>query len=87
VVKVQVPYAGGAGGASPPSTAPLLVYTRRRDFVCTVVRGDCPEAYDAISAVVRNKGVGAAKAYFPAELVSRDELVVKIGEVLAEQPF
>jgi hypothetical protein len=84
-VKVRVPYVDGRPG--PSSTAPLHVSTRRRDFVCTVVRADCPAAYDAVSVVVRNKGVDALKAYFPAELVSRDELVVKIGEVLAEQPF
>jgi hypothetical protein len=85
-VKVRLPYAGGRPG-DPSSTAPLHVSTRRRDFVCTVVRADCPAAYDAVSMVVRNKGVDAAKAYFLAELVSQDELVVKIGEVLAEQPF
>jgi hypothetical protein len=30
---------------------------------------------------------GGAKAYFAAELKSKDELVVKVSEVLAEQPF
>jgi hypothetical protein len=31
--------------------------------------------------------VGGAKAYFAAELKSKDELLVKVSEVLAEQPF
>jgi hypothetical protein len=87
VIKVQVPFSGAMHERVPLSKEPLLIYTRRRDFLCTVIRADCPSAYDAISAVIYSKGVGGAKAYFPAELWSKDKLVVKIGEMLAEQPF
>lgn len=58
--------------------------------MCTVDRAPHPEAYDAVVQTVRNRGVsgmGGAKAYFAAELKNRDELVVKISEPLAEQPF
>ncbi|KIM85894.1 hypothetical protein PILCRDRAFT_86645 [Piloderma croceum F 1598] len=37
--------------------------------------------------VIRNQWVGGAKAYFAAELKGADELVVKVSEVLATQPF
>lgn len=55
--------------------------------MCAVRRSDGPTAYDRISNVIRTRGVGGAKAYFAAELKSKDELVVKVSEVLAEQPF
>lgn len=79
----------------------LLVYTKKRDFVCMITRaeqgsvdfesssaaGVCvgEKAFDRLVQVVLNKGVG--KAYFAAVLNSEKELVVKVGEVLAEQPF
>ncbi|TFY83377.1 hypothetical protein EWM64_g638 [Hericium alpestre] len=78
IIKVQVPFAG---------TSPLLVYEKKRDFVCEVKRADCPQDYDRIMQVIREKGVGGLKGYFAAELRSKDELVVKVGEILAEQPF
>jgi hypothetical protein len=84
IVKVQIPYTGPGG---PTSTAPLLVYTKKRDFVCQIRRMDNTAGYDRVSQVVRNQGVGGAKAYFPAELRSADELVVNVSEVLATQPF
>lgn len=84
VVKVQVPFTSNARVLS---TGDLLVYTRRRDFACVVRRSDGPNEYDRISEVIRMKGVGAAKAYFAAELTSKEKLVVKISEVLAEQPW
>lgn len=85
VIKVQVPY--GFGTPAESSKGDLLIYTKKRDFVCMVQWTDEPQAYDRISHVVRTKGVGGAKAYFPAELRSADVLVVKVDEVLAEQPF
>jgi hypothetical protein len=84
VVKVQVPY---TGNSKIRSTGELLLYTKKRDFACTIRRSDGPEEYDRISQVVRTKGVGGAKAYFAAELESKDKLVVKVSEVLAEQPW
>ncbi|THH30139.1 hypothetical protein EUX98_g4036 [Antrodiella citrinella] len=85
VIKVQVPYAGY--GMPSNSTADLLVYTKKRDFVCTINIQNNKDGYKKISQVVRDKGVGGAKAYFAAELKSANELVVKVDEVLAAQPF
>ncbi|KAJ6491580.1 ankyrin [Mycena vulgaris] len=84
VLKVQVPY---TGNPQTQSTGDLLLYTKKRDFACTIRRVDDPAEYDRISAVVRTKGVGGAKAYFAAELESKEKLVVKVSEVLAEQPW
>jgi hypothetical protein len=84
IIKVQIPYTGPGG---PASKSPLLVYTKKRDFVCQIRRVDDISGYDRISQVVRSQGVGGAKAYFAAELKSADELVVKVSEILATQPF
>ncbi|KAJ7911586.1 hypothetical protein B0H13DRAFT_2009257 [Mycena leptocephala] len=84
VLKVQVPY---TGNRKVDSTGELLLYTKKRDFACTIRRSDEPDEYDRISQVVRTKGVGGVKAYFAAELESKDKLVVKVSEVLAEQPW
>jgi hypothetical protein len=84
IIKVQIPYTGPGG---PASTGPLLVYTKKRDFVCHIRRMDSTAGYDRVSQVIRNQGVGGAKAYFAAELKGADELVVKVSEVLATQPF
>ncbi|CAK5263662.1 unnamed protein product [Mycena citricolor] len=87
-IKVQVPWNfQGDLEASKKSSGDLLVYTKKRDFACTIRKRDAPAEYDRIAAVVREKGVGGAKAYFAAELESRDRLVVKVTEVLAEQPW
>ncbi|KAJ6512932.1 ankyrin [Mycena sanguinolenta] len=86
VIKVQVPYMPGSG-AVVRSTGDLMVYTKKRDFVCRIRRADAPEDYERISEIVRTQGVGGAKAYFAAELESKDRLVVKVGEVLAAQPW
>jgi hypothetical protein len=79
IIKVQVPVSPGA--------TDMLVYTKKRDLVCTIRPQDNREGYARLADVVRTKGVGGLKAYFAAELRSKDELVVKISEVLAEQPF
>ncbi|KAL4078090.1 hypothetical protein J3A83DRAFT_4356774 [Scleroderma citrinum] len=90
IIKIQVPInpysevraAYGIGG--------LLIYNKKRDFMCTINREGNAEAYDAVVQTVRTRGVsgmGEAKAYFAAELKNRDELIVKISEPLAEQPF
>ncbi|KDR76284.1 hypothetical protein GALMADRAFT_247597 [Galerina marginata CBS 339.88] len=86
IIKVQVPYDITTKGALPGGN-PLLVYTKKRDFVCHLKRPDKPAAYDQLSKIIVEKGVGGGKAYFAAELKSRDELIVKVSEVLAEQPF
>lgn len=86
VIKVQIPYDIVARQPA-RSAGPILVYTKKRDFVCHILRRDGTAAYDQLSKVVFEKGVGGSKAYFTAELKSREELVVKVSEVLAEQPF
>jgi hypothetical protein len=55
--------------------------------MCTISRSGNTTAYDEVVRAVRSRGVGGVKAYFAAELRSRDELVVKVFEPLAEQPF
>ncbi|KAF9241299.1 ankyrin repeat-containing domain protein [Melanogaster broomeanus] len=87
VIKIQVPVDLFTNSPVAASLGGLLIYTKKRDFVCTVDKASNPAAYDAIVQIVRTRGVGGAKAYFAAELKNRDELVVKISEVLAEQPF
>ncbi|KAK7455847.1 hypothetical protein VKT23_010884 [Stygiomarasmius scandens] len=91
IVKIQVPLVDTPDGERPaPGDEPLVVYTKKRDFVCSIKKGDQANggaAYDTISDVIKKKGHRGAKAYFAAELRSKDELVVKISEVLAEQPF
>ncbi|KAF7313285.1 hypothetical protein MKEN_01016000 [Mycena kentingensis (nom. inval.)] len=75
IIKVQVPF------------VPDTVYDRRRAFACAIRRQDEPGAYDALVEVVHQRGVGGAKAYLSAVLERKDRLVVKISEVLAEQPW
>ncbi|KDQ50586.1 hypothetical protein JAAARDRAFT_141723 [Jaapia argillacea MUCL 33604] len=89
IIKVQVPYDGPNVPLSVRATwtGPLLIYNKKRDFVCTVAREDGVSSYDRISALVRAKGVGGAKGYFAAELKNKNELVVKVDLILAEQPF
>ncbi|KAJ6543709.1 ankyrin, partial [Mycena vulgaris] len=86
-IKVQVPYNLYSLDPSIESTEDLLVYTQTRDFACTIRRSDSPTEYDRITQVVRAKGVGGAKAYFIAELQSKERLVVQVSDVLAEQPW
>ncbi|KDQ23578.1 hypothetical protein PLEOSDRAFT_1048834, partial [Pleurotus ostreatus PC15] len=66
--------------------ADMLVYDKKREFVCAVRREDGEDVYDRMLAVIKTQGVGG-KAYFAATLKSEEELIVKIGDVLAEQPF
>ena len=91
VIKVQIPYAGP--GATPQQqamterTGSCLVYTKKRDLVCQLRMEDNPSSYDALISVIKTKGVGGLKAYFSAEMKSKDEILVKTGDVLAEQSF
>lgn len=86
VIKVQVPFNPMERQAI-PGAGNLMVYTKKRDFVCAIRREDNVAGYEQLREVVRTKGAGGANAYFAAELRSKHELVVKISEVLAEQPF
>ncbi|KAF8126338.1 hypothetical protein EV363DRAFT_1434256 [Boletus edulis] len=87
VIKIQVPVDLFTNSPIQSALGGLFIYNKKRDFVCTVTRASNPTAYDAIVQIVRSRGVSGAKAYFAAELKNPDELVVKISEVLAEQPF
>ncbi|TFK66411.1 ankyrin [Pluteus cervinus] len=84
IIKVQVPWTGSRMAAG---FGDLLIYTKKRDLVCLAQRSDDPMSYDRLCKVIKEKGPGGAKAYFAAELKSKDELVIKISEVLADQPF
>ncbi|KAI0270585.1 hypothetical protein BC834DRAFT_521305 [Gloeopeniophorella convolvens] len=66
---------------------PLLVYDSKKEVVCQLPREDAPAAFDHVQEIVRSKGTLGLKAYFAAELKSRDNLVIKVDDVLAEQPF
>ncbi|KDQ54222.1 hypothetical protein JAAARDRAFT_38389 [Jaapia argillacea MUCL 33604] len=81
VIKVQVPV------VSCGNRDAMQIYTRKRDFMCQVTKVDNAGSYEKVEKVVRQKGVQGLKAYFSAELRSKNELVVKVDEVLAEQPF
>ncbi|TRM63629.1 ankyrin repeat-containing domain protein [Schizophyllum amplum] len=91
IVKVQVPInlfslASIGGPAAHRENGPMMLYTKKRDLVCDVLREGNGEQYDRLWKTVVDHGVGGAKAYFAAELRSREELVIKL-EPLAEQPF
>ncbi|OJA11069.1 hypothetical protein AZE42_06926 [Rhizopogon vesiculosus] len=87
IIKVQVPVDSFTSTASSTGFGGLLVYNKKKDFMCTISRNGNVNAYDEVVRTVRSRGVGGVKAYFAAELRSRDELIVKISEPLAEQPF
>jgi hypothetical protein len=80
IIKVQLP-------AIPGSNSPMMVYDAKRDLLCYISRGGAPAAYDRLAELIRSKGTFGLKAYLVAELKSKDELVIKLDEVLAEQPF
>lgn len=66
----------------------ILVYNRNRDFVCTIIDDLQPEVYTRLETVIKDKGsLGGLKGYFAAELESQDRLKVKIGDILADQPW
>ena len=91
VIKVQLPFAGH--DASPTQQAEMeqtrncLVYTKKRDLVCQFRPNDNRNAWMSLIEVIKTKGVGGRKAYFVADMRSKDEIVLKVNEVLAEQPF
>jgi hypothetical protein len=80
IIKAQI-------NAMPGSKAPIMVYDAKRELQCFISRDDAPAAFDRLTEVVRSKGTFGLKAYLAADLRSKDELVIKIDEVLAEQRF
>jgi hypothetical protein len=79
IIKVQI--------AKIPPGAPMLVYDAKRELICHLAREDAPAEFDRLTEIIRDKGTFGSKAYFPADLKSKDQLVIKIDETLAEQPF
>jgi hypothetical protein len=79
IIKVQI--------SKIPLNGPMLVYDAKRELTCHLVREDAPAEFDRLAEIIREKGTFGLKAYFPADLKSKDQLVIKIDETLAEQPF
>ena len=83
VVKVQV--SGGPG--LPPGGNDILLYSEHKRFLCKLLRQDEPQAYQQLVDTVEKKGFLGQKAYFTAELLENGKLAIKVGEVLALQPW
>ena len=79
VIKVQI--------AAPSTNVPIPVYDAKRELRCFILRDDAPTAFDRLTEFVRSKGTFGLKAYLAADLRSKDELVIKIDEVLVEKHF
>lgn len=77
VLKIQVPL--GSGG--------MLVYNKKRSFECFLDYDKNPVAYRRIKKIVNEKGILGMKAYFAAELRSKDELAINVAECLPETRF
>jgi hypothetical protein len=77
VLKIQVPLSNGG----------LLVYNKKRSFECFLDYDKNPAAYTRIKKVVNEKGILGLKAYFAAELRSKDELALNVAECLPESRF
>jgi len=78
VLKIQIPL-GGNGG--------LLIYNKKQSFKCVVEYDKNPVAYGRIKTMVKEKGILGLKAFFPAELRSKDELAINVAECLPESRF
>ena len=84
IVKIQVP---ATLKDLDGNYRPMLVYTQKRDFSCTLQREDGQKEWDTLYDVVRKQTVSALKGYFIVDIKSRDKLVVKVSEPLATQPW
>jgi len=78
VIKIQLPL-GGSGS--------MLVYNKKRSFECVLDPGENPTAYSRIKEMISGKGILGLKAYFAAELRSKDELAINVAECLPESRF
>lgn len=77
VLKIQLPL--GEGG--------MLVYNKKRSFECFLDRDKNPAAYARIKKIISEKGILGLKAYFVAELRSKDQLAINVAECLPESRF
>ncbi len=81
IVKIQVPiYIKRTA-----EIGDILVHDKKHSIVCRLRHRDDPETYQRLCDVVHEKGFNKAKAYFAAKLISRDALMVKVSDVMAEQ--
>jgi hypothetical protein len=94
VIKVQLQgfYPGvddinKASVASASGSDSCLVYTKKRDLVCTLTREQNPQTYGQLMHVIKEKGVAGVKAYLSAEMESKNKLIIKVDDVLAVQSF
>ena len=78
VLKIQIPATGNDD---------VLVYNKRRSFVCSLECGKNPVAYARIKKTVNEKGILGRMGYFAAELRSKDELAINIAKCLPESRF
>jgi len=65
----------------------MLVYNKKRTFECFL---DCDKdqvAYTKLEKIINEKGILGVKAYFAAELRSKDQLAINIAECLSESRF
>ncbi|TFK85965.1 ankyrin [Polyporus arcularius HHB13444] len=87
IIKIQVPFDATNGTPAREEEGDMMVFDKKRSLVCRLRREDDEHAYLRISRTIRACGVFGAKAYFAAEMPSKDMLVIKITEPLAEQDF
>ena len=78
VLKIQVPLQGNGG---------LFVYNKKKSFECLLEYDKNPISYARIKRMISEKGILGLKAYFAAELRSKDELAINIAECLPESRF
>jgi hypothetical protein len=69
------------------SGVPIWVYNKSRKFVCSIFPNGQPSEYRRLAEAIRSKGYMGLKGYFIAELENRDRLKIKVGEILAVQPW
>ena len=74
----EIPVTGNGG---------MIVCNKKRSFECLLEYGKNPVAYARIKKVINEKGIGGMRAYFAAELRSKDELAINIAECLPESRF
>ena len=78
VLKVQASMQGYGG---------MLVYNKKRTFECVLEYNKNPDAYVRIKKIISEKGILGLKAYFTAELRSKDELAINVADCLPESRF
>lgn len=78
IIKIQLPMQGNGG---------MLVYNKKRNFECMLDYEKNPAAYTRIKKMISEKGILGLKAFFAAELRSKDELAINVGECLPESRF